>query len=95
MAGKSKLPALVLSPEERQRLETLSASRAAAVREVERARILLRYHTGSNPSAIQRAFNISRVTIYHCLHKALEMGVDSCRQIHGAKNSGRATVAAP
>ena len=77
MAGKSKLPALVLSPEERQRLETLSASRAAAVREVERARILLRYHTGSNPSAIQRAFNISRVTIYHCLHKALEMGVEA------------------
>jgi len=77
VAGKSKLPALVLSPEERQRLETLSASRAAAVREVERARILLRYHTGSNPSAIQRAFNISRVTIYHCLHKALEMGVEA------------------
>ena len=60
-----------------QRLETLSASRAAPVREVERARMLLQYHAGNNPSAIQRALNISRVTIYHCLHKALEMGVEA------------------
>ncbi len=77
VAGKSKLPTLVLTPEERQRLEALSASRAAAVREVERARILLRYHAGNNPSAIQRALNVSRVTIYHCLHKALEMGMEA------------------
>lgn len=77
MAGKSKLPALVLTLEERQNLQTLSASRAAPVREVERARILLRYHAGNNPSAIQRTLKISRVTIYHCLHKALEMGVDA------------------
>lgn len=77
MAGKSKLPALVLTQEELKRLETLSASRAAPVREVERARVLLEYHAGKNPSAIQRALNLSRVTIYHCLHKALEMGVDA------------------
>ncbi len=77
MAGKSKLPALVLTPEERQRLETLRASRAAPVREVERARILLQYHAGNSPSAIQRALNVSRVTIYHCLHKALEMGLEA------------------
>ena len=77
MAGKCKLPALVLTPEERKRLETVSASRAAPVREVERARVLLEYHGGQNPSAIQRALGLSRVTIYHCLHKALEMGVDS------------------
>jgi transposase len=44
---------------------------------VERARILLRYHAGSNPSAIQDALNVSRVTIYHCLHKALEMGMEA------------------
>ena len=77
MAGKSKLPALVLTPEARQRLETLRASRVAPLREVERARILLQYHAGNNPSAIQRALNISRVTIYHCLHKALEMGLEA------------------
>ena len=77
MAGKSKLPALVLTPEQRQLLEGLSASRAARVREVERARILLQYCAGNNPSAIQRTLNISRVTIYHCLRKALEMGVEA------------------
>lgn len=77
MAGKSKLPPLVLTPEEQQRLEALSASRGAPVREVERARILLRYHTGENPSAIQRALNISRVTIYRCLRKALAMGLEA------------------
>lgn len=77
MAGKSKLPALVLTPERKQDLETLSTSRRAPLREVERARILLRYHAGSNPSEIQRALGVSRVTIYHCLHKALEMGVES------------------
>jgi transposase len=77
MAGKSKLPALVLTAEELKRLETLSASRAAPVREVERARLLLHYHAGNNPSAIQRALNLSRVTIYHCLHKALEMGLEA------------------
>ena len=77
MAGKSKLPALVLTLEEEQLLETLRTSRAAPVREVERARILLEYHAGNGPSTIQRALNISRVTIYHCLHKALEMGVEA------------------
>ena len=77
MAGKSKLPTLALTLEQRQGLETLSASRAAPVREVERARILLHYHAGKNPSAIHRALKISRVTIYHCLHKALEMGIEA------------------
>jgi transposase len=77
MAGKSRLPALTFSPEEKERLETLQASRAAPVREVERARILLRYHAGNNPSAIQRALGVSRVTIYHCLHKALAMGIEA------------------
>ncbi len=77
MAGKSNLPALVLTPAEQKRLETLQASRVAPVREVERARILLQYRAGNNPSAIQRALGISRVTIYHCLHKALEMGIEA------------------
>ena len=77
MARKSKLPALILTPEEQKRLETLQASRIAPVREVERARILLQYRAGNSPSAIQRALGVSRVTIYHCLHKALEMGIEA------------------
>jgi transposase len=77
MAGKSKLPALILTAEEVRRLETLQASRVALVREVERARILLQYHAGKSPSAIQGSLGISRVTIYHCLHKALQMGIEA------------------
>jgi transposase len=77
VSGKSKLPTLILTPQERERLETLSASRAAPVREAERARILLQYARGQSPSAIQKAVKVSRVTIYHCLHKALEMGVEA------------------
>ena len=77
MAGRSKLPALVLTPEEQKRLETLQASRVAPVREAERARILLQYRAGNSPSAIQQALGLSRVTIYRCLHKALAMGVEA------------------
>ena len=77
MAGKSKLPALILTAEEVRQLETLQASRVAPVREVERARILLQYRAGKSPSAIQGSLGISRVTIYHCLHKALEMGIEA------------------
>jgi transposase len=77
VAGKSKLPPLVLRAEQRQSLEGLSVSRTAPVREAERARVLLRYSGGTNPSEIQRDLNISRVTIYRCVHKALEMGVDA------------------
>lgn len=68
---------MILTPEEQRRLETLQSSRVAPVREAERARILLQYRAGKNPSAIQKAIGVSRVTIYHCLHKALEMGIEA------------------
>ena len=74
MAGKSKLAPLILPPEAMEHLKNLSASRVEPVREVERARLLLQYHAGKNPSDIQRELKLSRVTIYHCLHKALAMG---------------------
>jgi len=77
VAGKSKLPALVLTPEQHQLLDGLSSSRTAPIREVERARILLQYYAGSSPSTIHRTLDINRVTIYHCLQKALEMGVEA------------------
>jgi transposase len=77
VAGKTKLAALALTPEQRQMLEGVSGSRVAAVREVERARILLQYGAGGNPSAIQKALKVSRPTIYRCVRKALEMGVEA------------------
>jgi transposase len=77
MAGKSKLAALVLTEIEKQDLEALRSSRAASVREVERAAILLLYNAGNNPSSIQRSLKVSRVTIYSCLRKALAMGAEA------------------
>jgi transposase len=47
------------------------------VRKVERANILWHYHAGLNPSEIGQTAKVSRVTVYHCLHKALAMGVEA------------------
>ena len=77
MAGKSKLPTLILTAEEAQRLEALRTSRTASVREVERAHILWQHYAGVNPSAIHRALGVSRVTIYRCVHKTLAMGLEA------------------
>jgi transposase len=77
MARKSNLAPLLLSPDQRRQLESLSASRVAPAREVERARILLQYAEGKSLTAIHQAVRVSRVTIYHCLHKALEMGIEA------------------
>jgi hypothetical protein len=44
MAKTTARAALVLSPEEQQRLQSLAASRSAPLREVQRAKLLLGYH---------------------------------------------------
>jgi len=68
---------LNLTVEEKERLDTLRHSRSEPARKVERANILWHYHAGLNPSEIKRMVKVSRVTIYHCLHKALAMGVEA------------------
>ena len=77
MARKSNFAPLVLTPDQRRQLETRGASRAAPAREVERAKILLQDAQGISLTAIHEAVNVSRVTVYHCLHKALEMGIEA------------------
>jgi len=77
MAGKTRRPALVISAEERERLERSRDSRKAPKREVERAAILLRYAAGEGPTTIQQALGVSRPTVYKCIDKALAAGVDS------------------
>jgi DNA invertase Pin-like site-specific DNA recombinase len=62
MAGKTRRPALVISAEERAKLERLRDARKAPKREVERAAILLRYADGEGPTAIQKALGMSRPT---------------------------------
>ncbi len=66
---------LVLSEEHRALLSERAASRTAPVREVERARILLRYAEGLSITTIQRQLGLSRPTIYKCIDKALVAGV--------------------
>ena len=54
---------------------TLSRSAKAPMREVTRAKILLRYAAGLSISQIQREVGVSRPTIYKCMDKALAAGV--------------------
>ena len=75
MARKTRRAALKLTPEERRELERLAQSRTEPQREVERARILLRYADGMEFSQIQRTLQVSRPTIYKCVDKALAAGV--------------------
>ena len=75
MARKTQRAPLVLSDADRQMLTALSGSRTAPVREVERARVLLRYAEGTSISDMQRQLGISRPTIYKCIDKALAAGV--------------------
>jgi transposase len=75
MARKSGRAALVLSDENRSMLSELTASRTAAVREVERAGILLKYAEGLSITEIQRQLSVSRPMIYKCIDKALAAGV--------------------
>ena len=75
MARQTARAALVLSAEQRSMLGLLAGSRTAARREVERAKVLLAYADGKSPTEIQRAFGVSRPTIYKCIDKALAAGV--------------------
>jgi transposase len=77
MARTSKRAALELSDEERQRLNQLSGSRTAPGREIERAKILLRYTEGASISGIGRELGLTRRTVYKCIDKALAAGVET------------------
>ena len=74
MAGKSRRPRLVLTPEERDRIQQLRESQAAPWREVQLARILWRYRSGESITAIARAVKMTRKSVGKWIGKALEMG---------------------
>jgi transposase len=77
MPRKSQRVKLVLNNEQRQRLKDTAQSRTLAVREVERAKIILKYVAGVSISDIQSALDVSRPTIYKCIDKALAMGSEA------------------
>ena len=75
MARKSKRAALVLTAQQRATLNELAASRSAATREVERAKVMLGYADGVSVTELQRQLGFSRPMIYRCVDKALAAGV--------------------
>lgn len=74
MAGRSRRPRLKLSDEEIERLKSLRDSRTAPWRETQRARIILRYHSGDSVTAIAKAVGMTRKSVGKWISKALEMG---------------------
>src|SRR6202165_5872779 len=77
MAGKTRLPKLALSAEQLSELQQLSQSRTASLREVQRARMLCRYHAGETISGIARAMEITRKSVRKWIDKALAMGAEA------------------
>ena len=77
MAGKSKQPKLQLIPEEILQLERLRDSQTASWREVQRARILLRYHTGESVSQIASAVHMTRTSVGQWIGRALAVGASA------------------
>lgn len=77
MPFTSRKEPLLLSEEQRGKLESLVRSRTESVRRVERARILLGYAEGKTVSAIARELKTNRVKVNGCVNKALEMGVEA------------------
>ena len=77
MARKTKRAKLQLTAEQRIKLEQLSKSRKAPLREVQRAKILIHYADEIPITRIQQLINVSRPTIYKCIDKALAAGADA------------------
>jgi transposase len=76
MPRTSTRPKLVLTSEEKKELDELRRrARTAAVRDVQRAQILLRYHAGETVSHIARALKTTRKSVLKWIDKALQMGV--------------------
>jgi hypothetical protein len=71
----SRRPKLKLTQEETNWLQPLSQSRSEAAGRVQRAEMLLRYHTGETVSRIAAALRTNRPRVERCIRKALELGV--------------------
>ena len=80
MARTSTHAKLVLTVEEKQRLNELRQSRTGAARDVQRAQILWRYHAGETVSQIARALRTTRKSVLKWIDKALQLGVEAGMQ---------------
>ncbi len=76
MPRTSQKAKLVFDEKQKEQLQTISQSRKAPIREVQRATILLRYSEGMPITDIQKEVQASRPTIYKWIEKALAMGTE-------------------
>jgi len=77
MARKSTRSKLVLTAEEITLLDQLRRSRTASQRDVQRAQVLWRYHSGENIAAIMKAVGMTRKSVSKWINRALTMGVSA------------------
>lgn len=83
-------PTLVLTPEIRAELESLSQSRTEAARRVDRARVLVAYANGERVSAIARRLAMPRPKVDRCIDRALQFGPVSA--LTDLPRSGRPSI---
>jgi transposase len=76
MPRKSQKAKLIFDEKQKEQLKTISQSRKAPIREVQRANILLRYSESIPITDIQKVVQASRPTIYKWIEKALAMGTE-------------------
>jgi transposase len=77
MAGKSRRPKVVLTPEQVQQLRSIAQSARAPAREVLRARILIRYHAGEPVAQIARHLRTTRKSVAKWVNRALAVGPEA------------------
>ena len=75
MPRKSQKAKLIFDEKQKEQLKTISQSRKAPIREVQRANILLRYSEDIPITEIENLVQVSRPTIYKWIEKALAMGI--------------------
>jgi transposase len=76
----SRRARLKLTEEEEAWLQQLTQSRSEPAGQVQRAEILLRYHSGDTVSGIAAALRTNRPRVERCLTKGLELGVRGALQ---------------
>lgn len=77
MARKTKRSILLLKDDQLQELNRIIRTRTSPAQEIQRAKILLSYHGNPNISKVAQDVEVARDTVYKCIDKALEMGVES------------------
>jgi transposase len=76
MPRKSLKAKLILDQDKKMGLQRIADSRKAPLREVQRAKILLRYSEGMSVSDMEKTLHVSRPTVYKWIDKALALGVE-------------------